>query len=190
MRKIPTIFDRDYGDGKRGKHYVIDKRLVDLPEGAVATEKLDGTNVRVTIRAGRCVRLEKRRNPRKEQKAEGIVDPWYTDAESLDPADQHMWVAVNNTNFTNTSDGEWSGEAIGPKIQGNPLTLDKPFIFLFSDPRMREGLELYVASTDFDDLHTLLNDCRSIYNPRVRIEGIVWWYEGIPVGKIKVGDFE
>src|SRR5262249_18842696 len=60
MEKIPTIFDR--GD---------DFRVINQPrtgcewvfagEGR-ATEKLDGSNIRLTVRSGQLVRVEKRRN--------------------------------------------------------------------------------------------------------------------------------
>ena len=86
MEKIPTIFDR--GDNFR----VIDKvregcEWVFEGEG-VATEKLDGTNVRLTIRAGQCVRVEKRRNPSKIQKKNGIKDGWYVDADEFGKEDK------------------------------------------------------------------------------------------------------
>lgn len=78
MRKIPTIFDRDW-EGNKG---VVNKPTA-LPfdlEDAVATEKLDGTNVRVTVRNGEFIHLEKRRNPTREQKQRQILDPWYVEA--------------------------------------------------------------------------------------------------------------
>ena len=51
MKKIQTIFDRDW-DGNRG---VVDKYVegfcpTTIKEQAVATEKLDGMNIRLTIR--------------------------------------------------------------------------------------------------------------------------------------------
>ena len=54
MRKIKTIFERE-------NNKVIDvlvEPLMDKISVAKATEKLDGMNVRVTIRSGTCVRLE------------------------------------------------------------------------------------------------------------------------------------
>ena len=44
-------------------------------EEAIATEKLDGMNIRLTIRSGGVVRVEKRRNPSKVQKLKRIVEP-------------------------------------------------------------------------------------------------------------------
>jgi len=33
----------------------------------------------LTVRSGQLVRVEKRRNPSKAQKAKGIIDGWYVD---------------------------------------------------------------------------------------------------------------
>lgn len=91
MEKIPTIFDRDW-NGNRG---VVNKLIVDYPfDEATATEKLDGTNVRLTVRNNTLVRLEKRRNPSKIQKAQGIVEPWYVEAYENEPGDKHIWEAA------------------------------------------------------------------------------------------------
>ena len=63
MNKIKTIFKRNW-DGNRG---VIDKYISDVtPEilkydsGIVATEKVDGTNIRLTVRNKQVVRIEKK----------------------------------------------------------------------------------------------------------------------------------
>jgi len=84
---------------------------------------VDGTNVRLTVRNHQLARLEKRRNPTKLQKAKGMIDPWYIDANEFGPEDKHIWEAARNTGLADVPDGEWSGEAIGPKIQGNELRL-------------------------------------------------------------------
>ena len=80
MKKIKTIFDRDWDGTKQ----VIDKYVEgfspDVLIDAKATEKVDGTNVRLTIRNHTIVRVEKRCNPSKIQKYNGIEDPWYIDA--------------------------------------------------------------------------------------------------------------
>ncbi|WP_245532616.1 RNA ligase family protein [Bernardetia litoralis] len=73
MEKIPTIFDRNWETNRK----INDKLAVtDFDfKNAIATEKLDGTNVRITVRNHTVVRVEKRRNPDKKQKANGIKDP-------------------------------------------------------------------------------------------------------------------
>src|SRR4051794_29594131 len=130
MQKISTIFERNW-EGNRG---VINKLIVPLErlEHAHATEKVDGTNVRMTVRNHVLVRLEKRRNPDKIQKAKGITDPWYIDADEYDSQDKWLFDAAKNTDLTAIEDGEWSGEAFGKNIQGNPLQWEKNTIFLFS----------------------------------------------------------
>ena|SRR5688572_19260046 len=64
-------------------HHLRPRRLLQrvIAGAGRATEKLEGTNIRVILRAGRVVRVEKRRNPSKLQKQQGIIDGWYVDAE-------------------------------------------------------------------------------------------------------------
>jgi len=83
MEKIPTLFERDES------FKVVNRPKVECSwvfdgEG-VGTEKLDGTNIRLTVRSGQLVRVEKRRNPSKVHKQQGIVPfnldvPSYVDA--------------------------------------------------------------------------------------------------------------
>lgn len=188
MQKIPTIFERDW-EGNRG---VINK-YIDGVDGAllasfacVPTEKLDGTNVRLTVRAGMLVRLEKRRNPSKAERAKGIEEPWYVDANPSDPQDKHIYDAASNTDLSSAPDGEWSGEAIGKNIQGNPLGLDKNIVVLFS---LGHAPELKNVPTDFDGLKEYLFSARSKFGGG-HIEGIVWHCNSGEMFKIKAKDFK
>lgn len=192
MRKTPTIFDRDW-EGNRG----VVPRLLVSPGGAYATEKLDGTNVRVTVRSGTVVRLEKRRNPDKEQKARGITEPWYVDAAFPGAEDRYIHEALDATRarLSDVPDGEWSAEAIGPKIQGNPYELDEHRLIFFDRGRLpgdvcvpvladvppapvRDWGDPRVGDSEareyFDALRAYMDDARSAINRRVGIEGIVW----------------
>jgi hypothetical protein len=183
MEKIPTIFDR--GSDFR----VVDK----IREGCewvfggegTATEKLDGTNVRLTIRAGQCVRLEKRRNPTPIQKKSGIIDGWYVDADEFGKDDKWIYDAMKKTDVSKWADGEHSCEALGPNIQGNPLGLSDhlcvPFnveVPQFDDfPRSYQGIR--------DALRTL----ESRYSPQHLAEGIVFHHPDGRRAKIKRKDF-
>lgn len=183
MKKIPTIFNRDW-DGNRK---VIPEYSQEFDfSNALATEKLDGTNVRVTVRNHTCVRLEKRRNPDKIQKHKGIEEPWYVDADLVSPQDKHIADALQNTNLDSIPDGEWSGEAIGKDIQGNPLGLDKNIIVLFScgqAPIFPEGVP-----TTYEELKTWLSNRDSLYGTG-KIEGVVWHWADGKMAKIKTKDF-
>ena len=188
MKKIQTIFDRDW-DGNRG---VVDKTLMTFPSDMVATEKLDGTNVRLTVRNHTIVRVEKRRNPSKLEKAKGIVAPWYIDASEYEAQDKWIMDAARNTDLSKVEDGEWSGEAVGKKIQGNPLNLDKNIIILFSHPEIRRNKLTFTVNpvVKFNDLKKWLSEQKSLVGNNVGIEGIVWWINDEPIGKLKLKDFK
>lgn len=183
MKKIKTIFERDW-DGNRK---VINQALVaeDILKLAVATEKLDGTNVRLTVRNHEVMRVEKRRNPDKIQKQKGIEEPWYTEADQYSPEDKWIFDAVKNTDLSEVEDGEWSGEALGTNIQGNPLNLDKNVVVLFS---YGQAPILEDVPTDYEGLKAWLPTAQSKYGTG-NIEGIVWHTPGGEMYKIKTKDF-
>jgi hypothetical protein len=183
MEKIPTIFDR--GDTFK----VIDKPRagcdwVFAGEGR-ATEKLDGTNIRITVRSGMVVRTEKRRNPSKAQKAQGVLDGWYVDVDEYGAEDKWIREAVQSTDVSGWPDGEHSSEALGPHIQGNALGLDKHLCVPFNlevpaydnVPRTFEGLKKFLADLD------------SRFAPGHHAEGIVFHHPDGRRAKIKRKDF-
>lgn len=182
MKKIPTIFDRNW----EGDHKVIDKLVVD-PETfllSVATEKLDGTNIRVTVRNHTAVRVEKRCNPTNIQKQKGIVDPWYAEAFETDPQDKYIFAAVKGTDFSDVPDGEWNGEALGENIQGNPLKLTGNTVFFFTLNR----IVFEDCPTTYDELKEWLPKQKSKFGNDCGIEGIVW-HSPVGMCKIKTKDF-
>lgn len=188
MEKIPTIFDRNWDTDRK----VNDKILVSDFDfhHAIATEKLDGTNVRVTVRNHIVVRVEKRRNPDKVQKAKGIVDPWYVDADPTDKGDAYIFDAVKHTDFSTVPDGEWSAEALGEKIQGNPLNLNGHTLFIFSLPSWRAKIVFENVPTDFESLKKWLPEQKTKFGNSSGIEGIVWHHpDSGRMCKIKVKDF-
>lgn len=199
MEKIRTLFDRE---GWRVMPRFAEG--VAVYADLYATEKVDGTNVRVTVRNGEYVRLEARRNPDKAQKKSGIIEPWYRDAVPLTAtqADRYLWEAVENTDFSKIQDGEWSGEAVGPKVQGNPLGFDEHTVILFSDDGVRGTLarrdvpvlEEAAPEKTFLEVEAFLRTADSIVRPGHPPEGLVWWtwdpeVGDFPVAKIKRKDF-
>ena len=183
MDKIPTLFDR----GPDFK--VIDKvragcEWVFQGEGA-ATEKLDGTNIRLTTRSGEIVRVEKRRNPNKVQKKKGIVDGWYVDADAYSPEDRWIHEAAGNTDVSDWPDGEHSCEALGPRIQGNPLNLDRHLCVPFD----LQIPEYDLGKRDYAALKSLLADLESRFSPGAPAEGVVFHHPDGRRAKIKRKDF-
>jgi len=182
MRKIKTLFVRKNG---QVVNQIADGVTLDFLKGAKATEKLDGMNVRLTIRNGTCVRLEKRRNPDKIQKYKGIIEPWYIDT-AISSEDKWLNDALKNTDLTSLPDGEWSGEAVGTNIQGNPLNLptNRIVFFTLGQVPIHEN-----APTSFEELKEWLPKQKSKYGNDCGIEGIVWHCENGEMYKIKLKDF-
>ncbi len=183
MEKIPTLFDR-------GEDFKVINKVragcewVFAGEG-VPTEKLDGTNIRLTVRSGQVVRVEKRRNPSKLQKRQGIIDGWYVDADEHARDDQWIFEAAANTDVTDWPDEEHSCEALGPKIQGNPLGLERHLCvpFNLSVPAYEEVPRDYAGLEDF------LASLESRYCPGHPAEGLVFHHPDGRRAKIKGKDF-
>ena len=183
MQKIPTLFDRD-DDFRVTDRVRVGCEWVLAGEGT-ATEKLDGTNVRLTLRGGRVVRVEKRRNPTKLQKKQGVVDGWYVEAQEGAAEEKWIFEAVANTDTTGWPDGEHPAEALGPRIQGNPLELDSHVCVPF---------DLSVPTYDdmprtFDGLRQALGELESRFRPGTVAEGIVFHHPDGRRAKIKRKDF-
>ncbi len=183
VEKIPTLYERD------DRFHVVDAprpecKWVFDGEGT-PTEKLDGTNLRLTVRSGQLVRVEKRRNPSKVQKQQGIVDGWYSDSDPHSAEDKWVLAAAKNTDVSGWPDGEHPCEALGPRIQGNPLELSDhlcvPFnleVPLYRDvPRDYEGLREFLATLE------------SAFSPGHLAEGIVFHHPDGRRAKIKRKDF-
>jgi hypothetical protein len=183
MEKIPTLFERD------DRFRVVDRPRTECAwvfdgEGT-PTEKLDGTNVRLTTRAGQVVRVEKRRNPSKAQKAQGIVDGWYADTDEYGTEDTWILVAARNTDVSGWPDGEHACEALGPRIQGNPLALTDHRCVPFN----LEVPSYDDVPRDYDKLRAYLSTLESRLAPGHLAEGIVFHHPDGRRAKIKRKDF-
>lgn len=183
MEKIPTLFERD-------EHFkVIDSLRPEcdwvLRGEGTPTEKLDGTNIRLTTRAGQIVRVEKRRNPSKAQKQLGIADGWYADADEGAAEDKWILAAARNTDVSAWPDGEHSCEALGPRIQGNPLQLPD----LVCVPFNLEVPAYTSVPRSYAGLQELLAALESKFAPGHLAEGIVFHHPDGRRAKIKRKDF-
>lgn len=186
MEKIKTIFERDWSGDRKVIDKVVDGVNIDNLKLAQATEKLDGTNVRITVRNHFVVRIEKRKNPDKKQKIMGIEQPWYIDADEYDPQDKWIYDGIKNTDFSEIPDGEWSGELVGPNIQGNPLNLPTNRVVFFS---LGQAPVFENVPTTYKELKDWLPKQKSKYGNDCGIEGIVWRL-GDKMFKIKTKDFQ
>lgn len=171
MRKIPTLFERDYSDPSRVINLINPECFwVTLGEG-VATRKYDGTCC--LVRDGKLYkRYETKKVPpvdfeevyydEKTRKrfgwrpvGDGPEDKWHREA--FNPA---------------LSDGTY--ELVGPKIQGNP-------------ERVLNHLLIPHATVLYDAPRTFY--CLEEWLPGQDIEGIVWHHPDGRMAKIKLKDF-
>lgn len=177
MKKIPTIFDRDW-DGDRSRVVNVwhkDCAWVRDGEG-VATRKIDGTSC--LVRDGK---LWKRREIKKGQTPPSDFELATNDAET---GKQAGWVPVGDgpedarhreafERLTDRCDGTY--ELIGPSVQGNPEHAAAHELVAHAD------CEILDAPRDFDALASWLAGRD--------IEGLVWHHADGRMAKIKLRDF-
>lgn len=180
MKKIPTIFERDWqGDRSR----VID---IQNPECAwvfsgegKATRKLDGTCCR--MRGG--VLYKRREISGLEIEKSGMPIGFELEGTDLTTDKAIGWVPVGDGNEdrwhreafeADLPDGTY--ELVGPKIQGNPERLPNHYLFPHAGVVAYDG-----APRDFDGLRAWLDG--------KDIEGLVFHHPDGRMAKIKLRDF-
>lgn len=187
MRKIPTLFEREFSN-----HKVVSIKPIVTPglewvlrgEG-VATLKYDGACCAI-IDGVFYKRYDAKRGKTPpagaipcQEKPDPITGHWphWVKVDPEKPGDKWFHEAYVNTfdvfGFDDIHDGTY--EAIGPHFQGNPYRFHFDSIIehgssiLFDCPRDFEGLKYYLSTNS--------------------IEGVVFWKDGEPQCKIKRSDF-
>ena len=183
MKKIPTLFEREFDD--RGKL----KRVLETPKTGfewvfdgegVATEKVDG--VCCAIIGGKFYKRfdakEGRKIPDGAIPCMPMRDPYTGHWPHWLPVDferggDKWFVAAYKNSPWITEDGTY--EAVGPHFQNNPYGLDDDFlekhgrIKIPDFPRTFDGMKEYLRTHE--------------------IEGVVFWKDGEPKCEIKRSDF-
>lgn len=183
MKKIPTLFEREFDE--RGRI----KRVLETPKPGfewvfdgegVATEKVDGACC--AIIGGKFYKRfdakEGRKIPDGAIPCMPMRDPYTGHWPHWLPVDferggDKWFVAAYKNSPWITEDGTY--EAVGPHFQNNPYGLDEDClekhgrIVIHDCPRTFEGIREYLRTHE--------------------IEGIVFWKDGEPKCKIKRSDF-
>lgn len=114
MPKLDSPFVREE---RNSGYYVKDEinegyEWVFESDSVIAVEKLDGTNVSVVIENGNITAVFNRKNR---------VAPFNKNKQFITKG------LLNSLNrgYLNLKDGQWYGELVGPKVQGNPYKLDE-----------------------------------------------------------------
>jgi hypothetical protein len=179
MKKIPTLFEREYANHKVvGIKPIVTKGMEWVLDGeGVATVKFDGSCCAIINGE-----FYKRYDARKGKKApEGAIPccdpdavtghhPHWVKVDRDNPADKWFSVAYDNTK--DRQDGTY--EAMGVHFQGNPEGLD-------FDILIRHGQEIVEVERSFEGIRKWLDEHY--------VEGLVFWKDGEPKCKIKRSDF-
>lgn len=180
MKKIPTLFEREFADHKvvgitdkvtPGMEWVLNG------EG-IATIKWDGSCCAI-IDGVFYKRYDAKRGKTPPEGAIPCCDPdsvtghhpHWVPVDWANPADKWFVEAFNHRGGMVDS-GTY--EAVGPHFQGNPYNY--PFDFL-----IRHGFASVDVTRTFDGIKSYL-ECHEI-------EGLVFWKDGEPQCKIKRSDF-
>jgi hypothetical protein len=177
MRKIISLFQRNYEGDRLVRNEVVDGAQWVLAGEGVATRKFDGTCCRV--KGGVLYK-------RYEVKPGGTPPPDFEPAGELDEVTgkQQGWVPVGDgpedrwhrealADCEHPDDGTF--ELCGPKVQGNPEKCERHQLIRHG------GLVLDNVPRDFDGIKAYL----ATHN----IEGIVWHHPDGRMAKIKARDF-
>lgn len=179
MKKIISLFKRDYEGDKRVYDEVVEGAEWVINGEGIATEKFDGT----------CCMIKDGVLYKRYDAKHGKVPPiGFVPAQDPDPKTGHWpgWIAVDENNPAdkwhleglNNRDDRADGtyELCGPKVQGNPLNLSihtllpHGSVILGQFPRDFEGIRDKLKSLD-------------------TIEGVVWHHPDGRMVKIKKKDF-
>jgi hypothetical protein len=187
MKKIISLFKRDYEGNRQVYNEVVPGAEWVIEGEGVATEKIDGTCC--MVRDGKLYkRYDAKQGKKPPENWEAAQDPdpisghwpgWLPVGEG--PEDQWFREGLAHTRKVKLKleeelrDGTY--ELIGPKIQGNPYSLDTHGLVLHGELRLYK-----VPPRDFDGL-------RGWLETYPEIEGIVWHHPDGRMVKIKRKDF-
>jgi hypothetical protein len=180
MKKIPTLFERDFlGNGAKLVKPIVKKGLEWVFEGkGIATEKLDGSCTAI-INGEFYKRYDAKNGKKAPEGAIPCCDPdpitghhphWVKVDEEF--AGDKWFVEAYKNSDTPLTDGTY--EALGPHFQANPHGLDKDILW-------KHGTIILEVPRTFEGIKQFLTDHI--------IEGIVFWLDGEPMCKIKRSDF-
>lgn len=182
MKKIPTIFERDFENNPRFVTHKVNKVTQWVFDGeGVATRKYDGTS---------CLVENGRLWKRFEVRPGGNAPFGFKEADFDETTGKKQgWVEVGNGN-----EDKWHREAVGgnpdkvslpdgtyellgPKVQGNPEKYEKHTLIKHSDAEQYTDFP-----RDFEGIKDRLRN--------MDIEGIVWHHPDGRMAKIKKRDFD
>lgn len=184
MRKIPTLFERDFSDGSAKATPVVTKGFEWVLEGeGIATIKFDGSCC--AIIDGKFYRRYDAKHGKPvpegaikcQEEADPITGhlPCWIKCDRDNPSDKWFWTAYDfATNYYGDNLPDATYEAIGLHFNANPHELGY-------DTLVKHGDEVVEVPRSFEGIREWLRKRNE--------EGIVFWKDGKPQCKIKRSDF-
>ena len=184
MKKIPTLFERDFfADHTARAKPIVTKGMEWVLNGeGIATIKLDGACCAI-INGEFYKRYDAKHGkpvPKGAIKCQEVADPvtghlpCWVKCDMSNPADRWFWAAYYYTKkHRPLTDGTY--EAVGTHFQGNPYCVSWDYL-------VQHGKAIMEVERTFDGIREWLKQ----NNDK---EGIVFWKDGIPQCKIKRTDF-
>lgn len=183
MKKIPTLFIREFDENTHKMVRITHDITPGCEEAFIkglATVKLDGACCAI-INGQLYRRYDAKQGkpvPENAIKCQENPDPvtghfpCWVPCSRRNKADKWFWSAYDSFSNEYAEDGTY--EAIGPHFRSNPYGLNH-------DVLEKHGLRRIGVERTFDTVKQYLSENY--------IEGIVFWYKGEPVCKIKRSDF-
>lgn len=182
MKKIVSLFQRNYDGDRLVRNEVVPGAEWVLEGEGVATRKWDGTCV--LIENGQMFKryeVKKGKTPPPDFRPANTPDPvtgktqgWLPVGDGPDDRWHREALASDNDLPSDYEDGTY--ELVGPKIQGNPDGFDRHTLVRHGEEKLPD------APRDFDGIRHYLG----IYD---LVEGIVWHRSNGDMVKIKARDF-
>ena len=195
MRKIPTLFVRNYDGDRLVRNEVTPEAAWVLAGEGIATAKMDGSCC--LVKGGK---LFKRHEVKNAAIVGGVMQrcppPGFV-LEELDrttqkafgwlpvgdgPEDRwHREALANYVEVYKEQPKDWTYELCGPKVQGNPEGF--PVHMLIPHGYVEHGCPFYFAAPrTYEGLKALFAD------PESDVEGLVWWRDpaNLDCDKVKV----
>lgn len=182
MRKIPTLFVRDWGgDRSRVTREVNPECSWVLDGEGVPTRKWDGTAV--LVEGGRAFKRYELRpgkaappgfRPAQDVDPETGKQPGWVPTDPEKPEDAWLYEALR---ASDEPPGDGTYELLGPKVQGNPDGVASHILERHGAAKMDDR----PIGRDYDNIRTYLEA-----NP---MEGLVWHHPDGRMAKIKRRDF-
>jgi len=178
MKKIPTLFKRNYDGDRLVRDEVVEGCEWVLAGEGVATRKYDGTC---------CMVKNGKLYKRREIKRGKTPPPDFVPETDVDEQTGKIqgWVPVGDGKedrwhreaFTDCVWDDGTYELLGPKIQGNPEALAS------------HTLISHVGAEQLPRFPRTFDEIRVVFEAGVPYEGVVWHHPDGRMCKIKVRDF-